>query len=296
MERGFPRVSAGREWVGLQNIRAAKSGASFVREAAIPRNSEEAGILSLKIDISCLPPDDNQMDPIELTVREHLSEEAQSSTEGVPEIQSFCEKTKEDSLNLKVHEALAFRKQGHFDKAMLNISEVNRDQVTAIRRIQSLIGQVRSERCPEVVFEKFRQFEPFEIGISDADAVLAVLAEFDDEKDLLFKESKLKLHDTELCKKDAENYVSFLENRMNNGSSSEEIAKTMESVILLDQTLTEQRKLILVKVFVVAGKIMKKMPSGIEKNRIFLELSLNIFLVILSPIMTKSAAYVETEI
>jgi len=94
------------------------------------------------------------MGSIELTVREHHSEETPSSAEGISEIQSFREEIEKYSLNLKVHEALTFRNQGHFDKAMLNITEANRDQVVAIRKIQRLMGQVRGERYPEVVFEK----------------------------------------------------------------------------------------------------------------------------------------------
>jgi len=141
------------------------------------------------------------MNSIELAVREHVSEEAQGSSEQLSEIQSFCEKIEKPSLNLKVHEALTFKKQGHFDKAMLNITEANRDQVIAIRKIQSLMGQVRGKRYPEVVFEKFRQFEPFEIGIADADAVLSILAGLGDEDNPQLKENRLKLHDYELRKK-----------------------------------------------------------------------------------------------
>lgn len=56
------------------------------------------------------------------------------------EIQYFCEQLEKASLKQRVEDALSFRKQGHFDKAMLGISEVNRDQVTALRKIQALLG------------------------------------------------------------------------------------------------------------------------------------------------------------
>ena len=235
------------------------------------------------------------MDPIELTVREHLSEEAQNSTERLSEIRSFCEKIEENSLNVKVHEALTYRKQGHFDKAMLNITEANRDQVIAIRKIQRILGHVSGERFPKVVFEKFRQFEPFEIGITDADAVLSILADLDDENDPQLKENRLKLHDCELRKKDEEAYLSFIEGRLNDGSASEEVDKTKERVGYLAQRLTELRNWILDRILVVVDEALKEMPSGIEKDRIILELSRNMFLVIVSPIPTKPATQVETE-
>ena len=235
------------------------------------------------------------MDSIERTVRAHLSEEARSSAEGLSAIQSFCEKIEKDSLNAKVNEALAFKSQGHFDKAMLNIAEANRDQVTAIREIQKLLGQARGEEYAEVVFEKFRQFEPFEIGISNADAVLSILSDLNDGDDPQLKENRLKLHDCELRKKDEEGYLSFLEDRLDDGSGSEEAVEARENILSLTRTLMEHRVRILEKILVAVVAALKKMPSGFERDRILLDLSRNIFLVVTSPILTKPAAHVETE-
>lgn len=235
------------------------------------------------------------MNLIELTIREHLSKDVQSSTEQHSEIMSFCGNIEEYSLNMKVQEALTFRKQGHFNHAMLNISEANRDQVIAIRRIQRLLGLVRGKEYPEVIFEKFRQFEPFEIGISDADAVLSILASVDEEGGPPHKENISKLHDHELKKKDEEDYLTFLENRLNEGSASEDIDKTQVNLASLAREMTELRSWILKKILVVVDEALKETPSGIAKDRIFLELSRNIFLVAASPILTKPATHVETE-
>ena len=235
------------------------------------------------------------MKPIDLAVREHLSEETKSSTKGISEIQSFCEEIDKDSLNLKVHGALASKNRGHFDEAMLDIAEANRDQVTAIRNIQKLMGQARGERFPEVVFEKFRQFEPFEIGISDADDVLSILADLDDGNDPQLKENRLELHDCELRRKDEVDYLSFLEDRLDEGGASEEGIKARASLVSLAQALMKLRGQILKKIFVVVGKALNEMPSGIERDRIFLKLSQNAFLIVTSPILTKPARQVETE-
>lgn len=48
----------------------------------------------------------------------------------------------EKTLGHKVATALIQRKQGHFDKAVLTISEANRDQVLAIRKTQSIIDKI----------------------------------------------------------------------------------------------------------------------------------------------------------
>lgn len=235
------------------------------------------------------------MGSIELTLREHLSQGAKNSAERLSEIQTFREKIEENSLNLKVHEALTLRKQGHLDKAILNISEANRDQVLAIRNIQRLMGQFRGEQYPEVVFEKFRQFEPFEIGISDADAVLSILADLDNEDDRQLGKYRLKLHDCELRKKDEEDYLSFLEGRLNQGSASEEVDKTRKNAVSLAHELAQHRNRILKKILVVVSEALKELPSGAEKDRFLLELSRNMFLVVTSPILTKPATQVETE-
>jgi hypothetical protein len=92
--------------------------------------------------------------------------------------------------------------------------------------IQNLLGQIRQEPYPEVTFEKFRQFEPFEIGISNADPVLTILAALSPR----LKENRSNLHDFELQKADEEDYLSFLENRMNGGSESESAVKTVSNL------------------------------------------------------------------
>ena len=59
-----------------------------------------------------------------------------------------------ETLGNKVAIALNQKSQGHFDKAMLNISEANRDQVLSIREIQAIIDRVKGNHKTEVVFEK----------------------------------------------------------------------------------------------------------------------------------------------
>jgi len=228
----------------------------------------------------------------ELTVRKHLSKEMQGTTEPFFELQSFCMGIEKNSLNMKVHQALTLKRQGHFDKAMLNIAEANRDQVTAIRTVQALLGRARGESCPEVVFEKFRQFEPFEIGISDADAVLSILADLDDQE---LQQSRMQLHDCELQKKDEMDYLSFLEDRLNADSAAEDIDKSKAALLSLARNLTELRNRILTKILNCVGEALNDTPSGGEKDRVILELSQNLFLIITSPILTKPATHVEAE-
>lgn len=91
-------------------------------------------------------------------------------------VRDLIEVVRENTIGYKVATALNERKQGQFDKAMLNISEANRDQVLSIRAIQSIIDKICGTSRTEVIFEKFRQFHPFQIGLKNGKDVLELLS------------------------------------------------------------------------------------------------------------------------
>ena len=99
-------------------------------------------------------------------------------------LQNLLEVVQAETLGKKVAIATNQRSQGHFDKAMLNISEVNRDQVLSIREIQAIIDQAKGNLKTEVIFEKFRQFYPFQIGLTHGKDVLELLRLIKDECEL----------------------------------------------------------------------------------------------------------------
>ena len=68
-------------------------------------------------------------------------------------IQDLIEVVREDTFGYKVATALNQRKQGQFDKAMLNISEANRDQVLSIRAIQSIIDKIKGSSKTERILK-----------------------------------------------------------------------------------------------------------------------------------------------
>lgn len=232
------------------------------------------------------------MNSIEKLVLDHASDETRQAAESDSKIKEFREKIERPSLNLKVSDALTLKRQGHFDKAMLKIAEANRDQVTFIRPIQTLVGQARGEHFPEVVFERFRQFEPFEIGIADADAVLPILLALDNGP---LKESISKLHDHEIRKRDEEDYLSFLAERQDDDGESEDCRKSRSETASIDKSLNDTRTKILTEVFSVVGNVLEDVPAGVERDLTLLEISQCAYTVITSPILTKPADQVETE-
>jgi hypothetical protein len=70
-------------------------------------------------------------------------------------IQDLINVVREKTFGHKVATALNQRKQGILNKAMLNITEANRDQVLSIRAIQSIIDKTEGVSKTEVVFEKY---------------------------------------------------------------------------------------------------------------------------------------------
>ena len=94
-------------------------------------------------------------------------------------VYDFLKVINNETLGRKVSIALNQRQQGNFDKAMLNITEANRDQVLAVREIQSILDELTGRSKSEVVFEKYRQILPFQIGITNGEQVLNLLNEFE---------------------------------------------------------------------------------------------------------------------
>ena len=56
-----------------------------------------------------------------------------------------------ETLGKKVSIAISLKKQGHFNRAMLNITEATRDQVTAIREIQCVLDKLENRNKTEIV-------------------------------------------------------------------------------------------------------------------------------------------------
>ena len=90
-------------------------------------------------------------------------------------VNDFFQLINQETLGTKVSIALSQRQQGHFDKAMLNMSEANRDQVIAIREIQLILDKLTGRNKTEVIFEKYRQIFPFQIGLTNGEEILNLL-------------------------------------------------------------------------------------------------------------------------
>ena len=208
----------------------------------------------------------------------------------VGEISYFQRKLAEDSLKQRVDDAVSFRKQGHFDKAMLGISEVNRDQVTALRKIQSILAKVDSEPYPVPVFEKFRQHDPLEIGLSDAAPVLQLLGDLSDRCNPEINPAISLFHELEGKIRDESGYIQFLHK---NGAADSELknAEADRNDLLVDAD--EVRAAILKSIFMIIDVRTENLEPTKASSLLFLELAENLFQVITSSVATKRSIDVE---
>jgi hypothetical protein len=205
-------------------------------------------------------------------------------------VQELIEVVREDTIGYKVAIALDQRKQGQFDKAMLNISEANRDQVLSIRAIQSIIDKIRGTSKTEVIFKKFRQFYPFQIGLKNGKDVLELLSLIRHKCGFSLEEFVADLHKNEEMFDSLQQELIFYETRMKGRTSEDEINELKKSI----QNTTE--KIFQIKTSIV-DCICEVVQTNHSKISITDKISLvkNIYLILSSSIETLDAKFVEVE-
>lgn len=100
------------------------------------------------------------------------------STDYTRHLNVFTKTLTLSSLSFSFHEAKECRRQGNFNNAMLLVSELVRDHITSLRTIQKIFDQIHGDEQRQVVFRKFRQCEPLEVGLDNAPDVLMVIDQF----------------------------------------------------------------------------------------------------------------------
>jgi hypothetical protein len=92
-------------------------------------------------------------------------------------VHAFLKSFSQPSLSFVFYQAKEFRRKGDFNKAMLKVSELVRDHVTALRNIQLIFDRISGEEPRSVVLKQFGQAEPLEVRLKNAPHVLRVVEE-----------------------------------------------------------------------------------------------------------------------
>ena len=205
-------------------------------------------------------------------------------------IQDLIEVVREDTIGYKVATALNQRKQGRLDKAMLIISQANRDQVLSIRAIQSIIDKIKSTSKTEVIFEKFRQFYPFQIGLKNGKDVLELLNLIRHKCCFNLEKLIADLHQKEEIFDSLQKELNFYETRMKGRTSESENNELMKNV----ENTTE-------RIFKIKTSIVECIYEVVQANHSQISVTdrialvKNIYLILSSSIQTLDAKFVEAE-
>jgi len=160
-------------------------------------------------------------------------------------VYDFLKLINNETLGVKVSRSLNQRKQGHFDQAMLNISEVNRDQVLAIRQIQGILDKLESRGKTEIIFEKYRQIFPFQIGLTNGEEILDLLTQIE----LLFV-GKFQAIANDLYDNEEEvglfyEELNFLEERMKGKIPQKELDIMRNNILIMVDKIQSTKKIII---------------------------------------------------
>ena len=203
-------------------------------------------------------------------------------------IEELIEVVQKDTLGFKVATALNQRKQGQFDKAMLNISEANRDQVLSIRAIQFIIDKIKSTSKTEVMFEKFRQFFPLQIGLKNGKDVLELLSLIRHKCCFSLEESVAELHKNEEMVDSLQQELIFYETRMKGQTSEDEIKELKKNIENTTEIIFKIKNSI---VDCICGVVQTNHSQISITDRI--SLVKNIYLILSSSIQTLDAKIVD---
>lgn len=203
-------------------------------------------------------------------------------------IHDFMEIINKETLGRKVYEAISQKEKGHFDKAMLSISEANRDQVMAIREIQAILDRLDDRDKTEVIFEKYRQTFPFQIGLVNGEMVLEWLSQINGLFSGGITRVNLELHANEDKLGILTEELSFFEDRMKGRISASELNELRENIAALVEEISSAKQ-----------KIVERLNAFVSEKRISmapgdrLKLIQNLYLIITSCIETLDARFVE---
>jgi len=214
------------------------------------------------------------------------------------ELMQFVKSLKKNSLGFALYEAKEFRNKGNFNKAMLVVSELIRDHITCLQYIQRLFDEIRGNAERKIVFQKFSQWEPLEVGLSNAPDVFRIIDEFlvpwkrensNLVRDYLDLEKRL---DYEKKKTDA------FERFTSTDGSSSELEVQYEILFELSEKIEIFQYELSVAIIYIAEKILKKMSPILnngDKVKYLSKLSNHSGTLIQSPIVSKHADYVDAE-
>lgn len=201
-------------------------------------------------------------------------------------INDFLDVLNGKTLGAKVSDAIELRSKGMFNDAMLLISEINRDQVLAIRDIQKIIDKYEGKERTEVILDKFRQKFPFQIGLVNGDDVIKLLS--NNLKSLATHVDGLHKNETKIIAFREE--LLFYQTRMAGRIPESEVANLCNTVSAIDKDIISAKEYI---INVISSFVFDAFQNADIEDKV--TVVKNLFLIQTSSIETLPTEDVDTD-
>lgn len=203
--------------------------------------------------------------------------------------------TARDSLGTLIASALASRKQGRMNDAISQITRANRAQLDAIEGIMRTLDGVFERPKSEVVFAKYRQTFPFEMGIENADDVIDLVQAYHRHMPSdNFSKTEI-LHELEAARLEETEALEFFRNRFRDGGADVEIEEAQDKLKSINNELEKTKTAILSRVISVVSALFNKHRSGRMASSAEYEISGWLYQIATSKTLTKAAKNVEVD-
>ena len=197
------------------------------------------------------------------------------------------------SLGAMVDTALASRKEGRLADAISLITRANRTQLDAIENIMQVLDTVRERPKSEVIFAKYRQIFPFEMGVENADDVLDLVSTTQRHISSSNTEIVERLHSLEAAQSEGTEALTFFCTRFRDGGAEAEIEEAEAKLRSIESDLGGTVGEILRAVMSAVVALLGDQDSGKGISPAHYHLSGWLYQIITSQTLTKAARDVE---
>lgn len=200
-----------------------------------------------------------------------------------------------DSLGALIASALASRQHGQMSDAILKITKSNRAQLDAIEGIMRALDDAFERRGNEVVFSKFRQIFPFEMGVENADDVIEMVRAFHQETDPDDVSQIVRLHELETKKLETTEALDFYRSRFQAGGAEAEIEDAESELKSVSKALENTKTAILNRVISIVSLLMGKRTTARPVSPRDYQISGWLYQIVTSTTLTKAATDVRVD-
>lgn len=226
-------------------------------------------------------------------IRAHLSGGAEPQNDLSDAERRLSKTIEEDGLSIVITSALTLRRQGRIDQSIPLITQANRVQLDAIEGIQASVDTLLNKDPRPIVFAKYRQYLPFEMGIENGDDVVDLVARID--ANLASETTGVveRLHSLEKSRCLEAERLTFFETRFENGGEDETIKEAREALHSISNALEKTKVKILDAVMSVVVQFISSIDVRGDMRRVKYDLSKWLYVLITSPTKTCCAKHVQ---